>query len=64
MLIKVCAKSSAPFEVQNLRFKAWKIFKEKKKMRQPEKVGSSDILVLLLVSIAIWFLVFQSGLFN
>ena len=33
-------------------------------MRQQEKVGNRDILVLLLVSVAIWFLVFQSGLFN
>ncbi len=33
-------------------------------MQQQEETGSSDIVLLLFVSVVIWLLVFQSGLFN
>ena len=33
-------------------------------MRQQQETGSGDIYLLLFVSIAVWLLIFQSGLFN
>lgn len=33
-------------------------------MQQQEEVHGSDIFLLLFVSVAVWLLVFQSGLFN
>jgi len=36
---------------------------EKTKMQEQEETGGSDVFLLLVVSIAAWLLVFQSGLF-
>ncbi len=33
-------------------------------MREQEETGGSDIFLMLFVSVAIWLLVFQSGLFD
>lgn len=33
-------------------------------MLPPEETNENDIFLLLFVSVAVWLLVFQSGLFN